>query len=550
MPDGLSVIRRLMGLAAPRGPAPQASGGPSARDAAEAALLSQSLQALGALPAAAPSESVLARVMARAAEASEVGALAPVRGALGLGPAQAGAEAAVLTQSLLALDALPRLAPEPSALDAVYAEAVRATYAPLLAASGEGEANSPETALLAQSLQALDAVPARAPEAETVAAVEGEALRATYAPLLAASGEGTAKGPEVAVLTQSLRALDALPAPAPDASVLAAVEARAADATVAPVLAVYGETASGEAIERGAASAEAALLAPSREALDALPRHAPTPAALAAVLAFAAEASGEAVSTTASAAVPVAAVSTTSRPRARRAADRTAVAPGAGRRRVGLFAGFGTLAVALIAAVVLLRSGPELAAPEVAADLDAVAEAAPAPAAPAPLDEEAEPLAAAPAAPSVASAPEAVAPFAAAAPPPVASRRAVPRGPSADGFEAAAAREVVRQTSRARAAAPAPASFAATAGAGAAADEAAPEATAWEAGDDVRLLSLRLQQLREQNAGIEWDEPAAPFGQASGAAAGTTPGVQAVREGVPVGRALVRTPAPADSNRR
>ncbi len=37
---------------------------------------------------------------------------------------------------------------------------------------------------------------------------------------------------------------------------------------------------------------------------------------------------------------------------------------------------------------------------------------------------------------------------------------------------------------------------------------------AWEAGSDVRLLSLRLQALQEGASGLAWDEPPTPVGAA------------------------------------
>jgi hypothetical protein len=45
-------------------------------------------------------------------------------------------------------------------------------------------------------------------------------------------------------------------------------------------------------------------------------------------------------------------------------------------------------------------------------------------------------------------------------------------------------------------------------------------APAWEAGADVRMLSLRLQSLQQQAAGVAWDDPPTPLGAAeTGAAA-------------------------------
>jgi hypothetical protein len=37
-------------------------------------------------------------------------------------------------------------------------------------------------------------------------------------------------------------------------------------------------------------------------------------------------------------------------------------------------------------------------------------------------------------------------------------------------------------------------------------------APAWEAGADVRLLSLRLAAIQEQNAGVDWEEPPTAIG--------------------------------------
>ena len=564
MPDGLSVIRRIAGLSVPAGPAPA-----SGADAVEAAVLTQSLQALDALPRVQPDDSVLAQIAARALDASEVDALSAVRGACGLGPAQPTVEGAVLAQSLAAMDALPASLPTPEAEAAVSAHAKDATFAPLhsaLSASGDAEAVSGvEEGVLSQSLQVLDALPAYAPSpealdavlaraaqfqppvespasgeieeevarqsesalaslptyspsADAVAAVLARAQEATFAPLLEASGEGEATGVEAQLLRQSLLALDALPAYAPSAAVLSAIEGAALNATFAPLHAAYGD---GES-----STPEAGLLAQSKQILDAVPAYAPSEAALAAVFAAAASASSGTPLAEASAATPAL--------RQRRASDREAVRAARPRKMRGIVAGVATLAVAILAAVTLLDPGLGVVSPEteMVASADIV-ETTPAPAAeespvvvPAPEEPQPELLAVAP------------------QPPRPVVQRSAPRGPSAEGFQPAVARQAApapTQTPRA-----AQAAREAAASDLADATFASSEATTeWEAGEDVRLLSLRLKQLREQNTGLEWDEPAVAFGGASGAGAGTTPGIQAVRETAPLGRALVRSRTPS-----
>ncbi|MEL6616585.1 MAG: hypothetical protein AAFQ43_12655, partial [Bacteroidota bacterium] len=330
----------------------------------------------------------------------------------------------------------------------------------------------------------------------------------------------TSDSPEVELLRQSAAALSTLPPQAPSPEAQEAVAVHAAEASAAPVLAAYGEAS-------GVESPEVALLAASRQALDTLPRHAPSATAVAAVLAAAAEASGAAVPAGAAAGAAGA-----SRPR-RRAADRGVATSARPRTRIGALAGLSTLAVAILAGILFLRSGDSLA-PE--ADLAALAEPT----------QEASAADAAPSEPLVQVAPdpeptpEAAPP---AAPPPFVSRTA-PRGPSAEGFAPVAAqRAPAPAPTRQRSAPEAESAFMAdavpaealTAASG---DEAA---TDWEAGEDIRLLSLRLRQLREENAGLEWGEPAVPLGQ-SAPTTGTTPGVQAVREGAPTGRVRARTP--------
>jgi hypothetical protein len=74
----------------------------------------------------------------------------------------------------------------------------------------------------------------------------------------------------------------------------------------------------------------------------------------------------------------------------------------------------------------------------------------------------------------------------------------------------------------------------------------------WEAGEDVRLLSLRLQQLAETSEGLGWDEPPAPFGAAGATAEERLDGVQPVGAGRGPAHIEVRmrTTTPVRSNRQ
>lgn len=438
MSDGLSVIRRVV------------TDVPD--DSPEAAVLTQSLAALDALPRSGPDDAVVARVLARAAAASQLDELAAVRGACGLGPVQ----------------------------------------------------QTVEGALLAQSVEALSSLPDRSPQEERVSAVEEEAERATFAAVRAAAGEGALPAtPEAEILRQSVSALGSLPAYGPEEAVLSAVLARAAQASekarVHPVLVAYEEADAPE-------TPEIALLVQSRQALDALPTYAPSGEAVASVLAAA------------SIGVPL----SPTRP-ARRAPDRGARPAAQPRRRTGVWAGFATLAVAVIAAVVFLQP-PQNATLEMA-EAEAT-ESAPDPA---------PSLRATPVAEDEEAAGGGTEPLMAAVPEQQILPRRASRGPAADDFVAVAETEPVAADL------PPARSFA---------DEAAaPSPPDWDAGEDVRLLSLRLRQLREQNDGIEWDEPSVAFGAAGPNASGAMPGVRAVREGVPAGAVRMRS-VPTDTTTR
>jgi hypothetical protein len=70
--------------------------------------------------------------------------------------------------------------------------------------------------------------------------------------------------------------------------------------------------------------------------------------------------------------------------------------------------------------------------------------------------------------------------------------------------------------------------------------EGPPPASAWEAGEDVRLLSLRLQQIVETNEGLAWDEPPVPFGAAGAVTDAPTEGIRMVRDEAGPARVEVR----------
>ena len=71
---------------------------------------------------------------------------------------------------------------------------------------------------------------------------------------------------------------------------------------------------------------------------------------------------------------------------------------------------------------------------------------------------------------------------------------------------------------------------------------------AWEAGEDVRLLSLRLQQMAETSEGLSWDAPPTPFGAADDAAGARVEGLQTVGDGPARVEVRMRTTTPARSD--
>ena len=463
---------------------------------------------------------------------------------------------------------------------------------PVGAPEAPGDAGHPEQEALRQMRDLLDTWPAPSPAPETVAAVEARASviaaavsqtdaalarafsgrpqpRPTDAVVASVLARAAAPAPDVlpaaspveqAVFDQSLQALDRLPTLRPAASVIAAVEARAAEASsaLAAVRSVYLDAPAADSVE-------AETLRQSRAAVDqafaARPQPRPSAEAIEAVLARAAEAAGveaEPVleipavegavlaqshlaldrlprprpSAATLDAVRLAAVTAGTAParddRPARSVDRAPARPTRRRTPVGVWAGAaGLLVAALVAIVVLPRGGAESEAPMAVAAL-AEADAAVVPPAEQPSAMEAEPTESADADISASPAPSgalaAAAPIAAFAPTPVRAER-TPSDPAP------------------RASAPPPPTVAAAARPSASA--VASDPPSWEMSEDVRTLSLRLQELGSEDD-LAWDDvPAEAFGQPASPSVGAAPGLQSVRAGAPAAR-----PAPARARLR
>ncbi|MEO0559948.1 MAG: hypothetical protein AAF170_17405 [Bacteroidota bacterium] len=406
------------------------------------------------------------------------------------------------------LDARPSFSPSESAAQAVLDEAIAAssTAQPLYAAYASTSPLTGEAEVLRQSRTLLDRAiashPPPRPSSDVEALILARAAEASsvardaapdaieLAPIAAAYGLATSTGVEAALLASTRDALDRLPTRQPDASALDAVRA------------------------------EAAFVATTRDALDRLPTHQPDASTLEAILAQAALASAPHEASPAQTTAP----------------DRAAAAPSDRRRRMGgIWIGSAALMAVVLIGVFAFPFG------ETGVDTEsALADAAPvaAQSEPAPSDADAGAVELA-----EEVTPNASAPFAAASPARVVQRSA-PRGPSAseltpvraergatNDFTASSLPSVPSEADAASFEEAVPAS-ATQAGEGGAVPQ-------WDVSDDVRLLSLRLQELRRQNEGLAWDEPAEAFG-APVATESVQPGIQAVREGAAPARAQVR----------
>ena len=527
MSDALTPLRCAYGME-PAVP-------PGAPGYAEQELIRGTLAALSAAPPRPPAEAVVEAVRQRAAQASAASSdeLRAVRYVYGEEGTPGGAvEVALLSQTRGAVErafaARPQPRPAPAVVEAVEARAAEGrpervvvedpALVPLAVAVGGAGTPSAESALLAQSLRALDRAPRRRPDTDAVDAVLAFAASASASTLDAVryvydDGARPEGGVEVALLEQSRevveRALRARPQPRPDASAVDAVLARAAEATalradeptvsdrpLAPLALAYHLPL---AVDAPGGGVETALLGQSQAALDRLRPARPSGAVVANVLDRAASAARR--------------PAPSDRPAQ---ADRPAAAP-ASRRRVPapVWVGGAALMLAALTAIAVLpglfgRGGAVPAAPaEVAVEGPSVAP-----------EVAAVGVSPEPAAPELNEAP------AATAPPPAPTVAAA-------GFTPVAARLPVT---------PRPARVPART-----ATRPAPETPAWEAGEDVRALSLRLEEIDRSVDGLAWDEPAEVFGQpAVRPSAASAPGLRTVREGAPPARARIQ---PADSTR-
>ena len=388
------------------------------------------------------------------------------------------------------LDARPPQSPPPDVLEAVLARAAEPPDALTFASDAQAAA-------LAPVLDALDRLPRPAPSASVIAAVEARAadaagslsaVRHVYAGA-PAPAMGTPASVEAEMLHQSREAIDR--------SHMSRPQAQPAPEVVDAILARAAEIQTQDEEIPAQSAVEAAVIAQSLQALDRLPRLGPSVAALDAVLA--------------AAAIPPSAPPDADRQRpAAPARDR---APARARRRpVGVWAGASALVMAVAVAVMMWPGASvqtEAVASLAVADQAGAVESAPAaPSAPAPL-RAADPVSQPETAPSgsALAAGAAIAGFVPVVPPP-APRPAAPTPQPTAASQAESAASVSRQA----ASAPPP-----TASTG--------PPPSWEASDDVRALSLRLQELDDDALG--WDTPAEAFG-APASALTATPGVQAV----------------------
>ncbi|HEX8298956.1 MAG TPA: hypothetical protein VF594_07305 [Rubricoccaceae bacterium] len=439
------------------------------------------------------------------------------------------------------------------------------------AGAASGSSAQAETALLVQTRAAVEMAVAgmdRQPPAATLAAVLARAALASdtsFAPLAAVRalyGEpaGTVHLAEAALLSQSRAAIESTfgaQTLSPSAAALAAVLDRAAEATqrapepdapiavpvLAPLAVAYGLPLAPQ-IE-APATAETALLVQTRALLDGRPAGAgPSEAAISAILARATDAVPAQAAPVQAAPAPLQSMPERPAP----AADRSPLPAARRGRRVGVWASAAAVAVALVFALMPRpTSAPEVPpATEAGLVASSLAEVTPEND-PAPTAESAtaEPAMAdatgltGPSADRVVvqpAAPVATAPPPVAAPAIAAQRTPTPRV-EARSAPAAVSRVPAPPPARpsvSRASAP-------DATTALVAADVTPSADgAWDAPENVRVLSLRLQDLGRGTANLGWDEPAEAFGVPA-TSGQSMQGLHSVRETVPAARARLLT---------
>ncbi|MDX1439917.1 MAG: hypothetical protein R3284_08450 [Rubricoccaceae bacterium] len=385
------------------------------------------------------------------------------------------------------------------------------------------ESQYAEQNLLSSTKSLLDAWPRQAPPASSVEKVKDAAFAHLLEPMLSAYGKAEAVPPESGdpnfveyeLLRTTIAALDGIPPQFADEEDVAAVKAMAAAHVLAPVRKVYGEDTEGVAIVAGTPlHAEYELLKTTKEAVDGLPKSRPDASVLRAISAAAVQGA----------------------PALRVASDRSAK-----RSRTSLIprlALAASLVIVAVSGVWMLQQGGQQTAEEIAqANPERPSSATP------PLEQDTfadnDPRGEAEAGLSQATSPpvetrERQEAFRGGPNPAVSPERdfspAASRSDAFLGESAGSAQEV---------------QLAGAVATDELADTNLPVATVseWEAGEDVRLLSLRLQQLANSSEGLDWDESPTPFGAAEqDAGAAENSGIRAVNAGQPVrGNVQVRS---------
>ena len=377
--------------------------------------------------------------------------------------------------------------------------------------------------------EALDASPNPLPHEQVVDAVKDAAMDAVLLPLRHVYGEDVtvvdaddARMAEFELLQTMKSALETLPRACPDASVLDVVKSAAAAHVLAPLQAAYGE---GEALTSDSPQyAEYALLSTTKAALDQLPAVRPDAAAVVAILAAAKQGA----------------------PALKVASDRPARLKSNVRSWMPALAMVASVVVVAVTGLWVAQVfpvGQQAAETELLADAhasaseDAVALAAPA-------EPEAEREEAPP--------PGLFSPLAAGGQPTVSQDRL-------QGYVAARTpAPVLRSRSERRAVvqAPPPPTLGRAADALAESEpvlievpdgfgetdtnESVTTVSEWDAGADVRVLSLRLHQLANSSEGLSWDAPPTSLGAADLSADAPAEGIRAVRFGASTARVDVQ----------
>ncbi len=382
--------------------------------------------------------------------------------------------------------------------------------------------------------EALDGLPQSLPGLDLVDAVKDAALAETLLPLRLAYDDEVAgseldvddaRMAEFELLRSTKAALDLLPRVQPDASVLAVVKSAAATHALTPILAAYGEEEAPKA--DSPQYSEYALLSSTKSAVDQLPASRPDASVIAAVIA----------------------ASKPGAPALKIASDRPARSASVVRRWTPALAMAASLVVVAVTGLWVAQVFPGQDAPnsELIADAQlSTADEAPAFSVPAEPEAESQEAVSSdlanqfPESGQPAVAREPLQGFTAApAQIPVSQRRSEtnqsarldPRPPASPvlGNDARGRRESDGLVADA------------VVGFGDV-DTNKPVAivSEWEAGEDVRVLSLRLNQLASSSEGLSWDSPPTQLGAAEPKISAGLDGIRSVRANSTPGRVDVQ----------